>query len=117
MIVRMIRVFKSKNRVLTLSSLLCLVPLIPALLLWSYIPGQVVIHFDVYGNPDLQVSKFFAFILTPFLFILIHHLIIYLYKKHRKSFGMAPISINYYYILSPIASLIVFLITLKYAIS
>lgn len=109
--------FNEKNRVLTLSSLLCLVPLIPTLLLWSYIPNQVIIHFDVYGNPDLQASKFFAFILTPFLFVLIHQLIIYLYKKHRKSFGMAAISINYYYTLSPIASLIVFLITLKYAIS
>lgn len=112
----MIFMCKVNKLYLYVSSLFCLLPLIISIFIWGYLPDEVVIHFDVFGNPNLQGNKFFAFIVTPILFLMIHHFILYLFKNHRRSFGMEPISINYYYVLTPVISLIVFLVMLKYSI-
>jgi len=67
------------------SSLFCLLPLMISIFIWKWLPDAVVIHFDVYGNPNLQANKFFAFIVTPILFLMIHHLILYLFRIIRKN--------------------------------
>lgn len=107
---------KTNKFYLYVSSLFCLLPLVISTCIWGYLPDEVVIHFDVFGNPNLQANKFFAFIITPILFLMIHHFILYLFRNHRRSFGMETISINYYYVLAPVASFIVFLVMLKYSI-
>lgn len=107
---------KANKFYLYVSSLFCLLPLVISIFVWEQLPDAVVIHFDVFGSPNLQGNKFFAFIVTPILFLMIHHLILYLFRNHRRSFGMETISINYYYVLAPVVSFIVFLVMLKYPI-
>ena len=106
-----------RNKIISsLANFFCLSPLLLVIPFWNYVPDSVVIHFDVYGNPDWSANKFFAFIITPIIFLLIHHLILYIYKNHRRIFGMEKLSIHYYHVLAPAASMITFLVTLKYAI-
>jgi uncharacterized membrane protein len=64
---------KTNNRkMLLLTSLVCLLPLIMSLAVYDELPDQVAIHWDGSGQPDNFVSKALAAFGLPFLFLSIN---------------------------------------------
>lgn len=60
-----------KWKILFITCLFCLLPIIPGLFLWEYLPESVPIHFDIYNNPDNFTSKGFAVFGMPCLMALL----------------------------------------------
>jgi len=60
-----------KWKTLIVTSLVCLLPIILGIALWSKLPSSVPIHFDINNNPDNFASKEFAVFGLPVLMVLL----------------------------------------------
>lgn len=60
---------KIKWKTLTISCLVCLLPMLLGLAMWDELPDRVAIHFDINNNPDNFASKTFAVFGLPFIMI------------------------------------------------
>ena len=49
-----------KWRILIITCLVCLLPIILGVVLWDRLPQEIAIHFDFYNNPDNYSSKGFG---------------------------------------------------------
>lgn len=54
-------------KLLIISTLICLLPIILSLAIYDKLPDQMPIHWDIEGNPDNYGSKAFAVIGLPFM--------------------------------------------------
>lgn len=83
-----------KWKVLILTSLVCLLPVLLGLVLWNELPDSVAIHFDINNNPDNFASKEFAVFGLPLLMMLLQAVSCFINDinahKHgeRKKFAM-----------------------------
>lgn len=59
-----------KWKIMILTSLVCLFPIILGVSIWEKLPDIVAIHFDINGNPDNFASKRFAVFGLPALMVL-----------------------------------------------
>ncbi|HHZ02269.1 MAG TPA: SdpI family protein [Tissierellia bacterium] len=55
------------DKLLIISTIICLLPIILSLFLYDKLPDQLPIHWDIHGNPDDYGSKFFAAIGLPLM--------------------------------------------------
>ncbi len=53
------------KKILIITSLVCLLPVIAGLVLWNRLPESVPVHFDINSNPDSFAPKWFAVIMIP----------------------------------------------------
>ncbi len=60
------------NKTLIISTVLCLLPIILALILYDQLPEQIAIHFDQTGTPDQYLPKAPAVWGLPIMFALIN---------------------------------------------
>lgn len=58
-----------KWKILIITCLVCLLPVIFGLIVWNSLPDLVAIHFDIYNNPDNFASKGFAVFGFPILMV------------------------------------------------
>lgn len=58
-----------KWKILIITCLVCLLPIILGLALWNNLPDRIAIHFDLNNNPDNFATKGFAVFGLPFLMI------------------------------------------------
>lgn len=70
----------NNKRIVWITSLLCLVPMIFSAFVYSYLPDQIAIHWNAAGEADNYVSKAIAAFGLPILFLLINLLL----TKMRK---------------------------------
>ncbi|MBE7035356.1 MAG: DUF1648 domain-containing protein [Ruminococcaceae bacterium] len=56
---------------LTITSLFCLLPILPGVLLWDALPETMAIHFNIYGVPDGFASKGFVVFALPALMVVL----------------------------------------------
>jgi uncharacterized membrane protein len=56
-----------KDRILFITTAVCLLPLILSIALYDKLPDQVAVHFNTAGEPDNYASKFFAAIGLPLI--------------------------------------------------
>lgn len=54
-----------KWRILILTTLVCLIPVLAGIAVWNRLPESIAIHFDIHGNPDNFASKGFAVFAMP----------------------------------------------------
>ncbi len=78
-----------KNKTTLITSLLCLLPLAIAIVVYSQLPNQIAIHFNSAGNPDSYVPKAIAAFGLPVLFMLIN---MYTHFRVNKDPGVANAS-------------------------
>lgn len=71
-----------KFEILTL--ILCLVPIIIGIILYTKLPDQIAIHFDTNNQPDSYASKFFVILGMPIILTLLQ-LICCITSKLRSS--------------------------------
>lgn len=70
---------KSKNsQIIIITSILCLLPIIMSIAVYSNLPEQIAIHWDSAGNPDNYLPKAVVAFGIPILFVLIN-----IYSKIR----------------------------------
>ncbi len=60
-----------KWRVLIVTSLVCLIPILAGVAVWNRLPDSIAIHFDIYGNADNFASKGFAVFSLPIIMALL----------------------------------------------
>ena len=103
---------KDYKKTLIISSVVCLLPLVISVAVYSKLPDQIAIHWDDAGNPDNYAAKWLAAFGMP-LFLLAIHLIgmitiLHDPKKKNQSNAMRLLSSW----LVPVLSVIVVPITL-----
>ncbi len=105
-----------KWKILMVTCLVCLLPILLGVALWNQLPDEIAIHFDVYNNPDNFASKPFAVFGLPILMALFQCFCCFINDinaaKHgeRKKFEMATKWII------PIMSVLLQIVTLGYAL-
>ncbi len=60
-----------KWKIFALTSVVCLLPIIPGIILWDRLPEKIAVHFDVNNNPDNFASKGFAVFAIPTLMVIL----------------------------------------------
>ncbi|MBQ7036283.1 MAG: DUF1648 domain-containing protein [Clostridia bacterium] len=60
-----------KWKILCITCLVCLLPIVPGLFLWESLPDSIAIHFDIHNNPDNYASKGFVVFGLPCLMLLL----------------------------------------------
>lgn len=84
-----------KWKILFITSLVCLLPILPGVVLWELLPDTIAIHFDIYNNPDNFAPKGFVVFGLPVLMVLLQCFCCFVNdinaKKHgnRKKFELA----------------------------
>ena len=105
-----------KWKILIITCLVCLLPILLGVVLWEHLPDTMAIHFDMYNNPDNFASKGFVVFGLPALMAglqiiccLINDINAY-HKGPRKKFEMATKWII------PIMSILLQVVTLGYGL-
>lgn len=97
---------KKTNKLLIISSILCLLPAIFCIFIYNKLPDKIPTHFDINGNIDSYGSKLFVCILLPLIFCISNIILNIIInndpnkKNHNKSLK------KLIYFLIPIISLI-----------
>ena len=84
-----------KWKILIITSIVCLLPILLGLILWDCLPESIAIHFDIYNTPDNFASKGFVVFVLPVMMVLLQVFCCFVNdinaKKHgeRKKFERA----------------------------
>ncbi len=60
-----------KWRIYIITSVVCLLTILPGILLWNKLPDAMAIHFNIYGVPDNFASKGFVVFGLPMLMVVL----------------------------------------------
>lgn len=60
-----------KWKVFIITSIVCLLPILLGIALWTALPDTLAIHFNIYGDPDRFASKGFVVFGLPMLMVLL----------------------------------------------
>lgn len=103
-----------KWKILTATSLVCLLPILFGLALWDNLPDTMAIHFDVYGNPDNFASKGFVVFGLPVMMVLLQFFCCVINDVNAWKFGdRTKLELVTKWII-PIMSVVLQIITLGY---
>ena len=104
------------KRMLMLTSIVILLPMLIGFALWNQLPAQVPIHFDFRGTPDNYSSRLFAVVALP-LFVLACHLLSLFATMHdpkKQNFSDKILNITVW--ICPVVSLYVAVIVYSNAL-
>ena len=96
-----------KNRkMLIVTTLVCLLPLLAGALVYSRLPEQVATHFDLHGNPDGWSSRAFAVFGLPGILLAVNLLVPFLLRADPKHENMSGALVNIAIWTVPLVSLL-----------
>lgn len=98
---------KMNKKLLLLTSMVILFPILWGLIIWKQLPNQIPIHFNVAGQANNFQSKALAVFGLPFFLLLVHLFVIFMIGRDPKNRTMNEKMVKVIYWLIPIASLIV----------
>ena len=99
---------KMNKKLLTLTSIVILLPILWGLIIWSQLPNQIPIHFNLAGQANSFSSKLLAVIGLPLFLLLVHLFVIFVTSRDPKNQTMNEKMGKVIYWLTPIVSLSVF---------
>ena len=103
-----------KWKILIITSLVCLLPILFGLALWNSLPDTMAIHFDVYGNPDNFASRDFVVFGLPVMMVLLQFFCCVINDVNAWKFGdRTKLELVTKWII-PIMSVVLQIITLGY---
>ncbi|VTR35139.1 Immunity protein sdpI [Actinobacillus pleuropneumoniae] len=103
---------KKNSSMLVLTTLICLLPIILSMTLYSQLPEQVAVHWDAAGNPDNYVPKAVAAFMLPLITAVINVIVNVGLNNDPKKMNAAPVLRTMGLWLVPALSLILMPITL-----
>lgn len=84
------------KKMLFITSLICLLPIIAGLIMWERLPESIPIHFDINSNPDNFAPKAVAVVVLPLVLAILQGVVCigidYNAAKHGKSGGIEIVS-------------------------
>ena len=99
------KIFEKKRRLIILTALVTLSPLIVGLILWNKLPDEIPTHYGITGEPDGYSSKAMTvFGLAPMM-LRFHILIIYVLCKDPKTANLSNKVLNLVLWIIPFVSL------------
>ena len=96
---------KTTKKLLALTSFVILLPMIWGLIIWSQLPNQISIHFNLAGQANNFQSKPLAVFGLPFFLLLVHLFVIFVIGRDPKNSAMNDKIVRVIYWLTPIVSL------------
>ncbi len=75
---------KKNERILILTVLICLLPIILGIILYDKLPEQIPIHFTINNEPDNYASKNFALFGLPIIMAIVQAICIFVTMKVSK---------------------------------
>ena len=96
---------KMNKKLLALTSIVILLPMIWGLIIWPQLPNQIPIHFNVAGQANNFQSKPLAVFGLPVFLLLVHLFVIFMIGRDPKNCTMNEKMIKVIYWLIPIVSL------------
>ena len=99
---------KTNKKLLILTSMVILFPMLWGLMIWSQLPNQIPIHFNAAGQANNFQSKALAVFGLPVFLLLVHLFVIFMIGRDPKNFTMNEKMGKVIYWLTPIVSLSVF---------
>ena len=99
---------KTNKKLLALTSIVILLPMIWGLIIWKQLPNQISIHFNLAGQANNFQSKPLAVFGLPVFLLLVHLFVIFMIGRDPKNFTMNEKMGKVIYWLTPIVSLSVF---------
>ena len=99
---------KMNKKLLIVTSIVILLPLLWGLIIWSQLPNQIPIHFNVAGQANNFQSKPLAVFGLPLFLLLVHLFVIFMTARDPKNRTMNEKMGKVIYWLTPIVSLSVF---------
>ncbi|MGT2906818.1 SdpI family protein [Streptococcus dentiloxodontae] len=81
---------KTNKKLLALTSLVILLPVLIGCLLWSYLPEKVATHFSLSGQADGFSSRMLAVFGLPIIFLLLHWFCLFTTSKDPKVENVSP---------------------------
>lgn len=76
-----------KWKILIVTCLVCLLPILLGLALWDSLPDTIAVHFDINNNPDNFASKGFAVFGMPILMVVLQCFCCFVNDINSKKFG------------------------------
>lgn len=98
---------KKNKKQLILSSIIILLPIVVGLLIWNYLPEQIVIHWSADGEPDRWSGRSFAILGMPIIIFAVHWICVFFTARDPKNKDQSSKVFNMVLWLLPITSLIV----------
>ena len=98
---------KTNKKLLILTSMVILFPMLWGLMIWSQLPNQIPIHFNAAGQANNFQSKALAVFGLPVFLLLVHLFVIFMIGRDPKNRTMNEKMVKVIYWLIPIVSLIV----------
>lgn len=99
---------KMNKKLLALTSIVILLPMIWGLIIWKQLPNQISIHFNLAGQANNFQSKPLAVFGLPLFLLLVHLFVIFVTARDPKNQTMNKKMGKVIYWLTPIVSVSVF---------
>ena len=99
---------KMNKKLLLLTSIVILFPILWGVMIWSQLPNQISIHFNAAGQANNFQSKALAVFGLPIFLLLVHLFVIFVTARDPKNQTMNEKMGKVIYWLTPIVSLSVF---------
>ena len=96
---------KTNKKLLTVTSTVTLFPILWGLIIWSQLPNQIPIHFNLAGQANNFQSKPLAVFGLPLFLLLVHLFVIFVTARDSKNRTMNEKMVKVIYWLTPIVSL------------
>lgn len=96
---------KTNKTLLTVTSTVTLFPILWGLIIWSQLPNQISIHFNLAGQANNFQSKPLAVLGLPVFLLLVHLFVIFVIRRDPKNSAMNEKMVRVIYWLTPIVSL------------
>lgn len=96
---------KMNKKLLLLTSIVILFPILWGVMIWSQLPNQIPIHFNFAGQANSFSSKLLAVIGLPIFLLLVHLFVIFVTARDPKNQTMNEKMGKVIYWLTPIVSL------------
>jgi len=104
------------KKLLVITSLICLLPMLVGAALYSRLPETIATHFDLQGNPDGWSSRAFAVFGLPGILLAVNLLLPFMLQADPKRRNMSGALINITIWTIPVLSLLCSGLTLGYAL-
>ena len=96
---------KTNKKLLLLTSMVILFPMLWGLMIWSQLPNQIPIHFNFAGQANNFQSKPLVVFGLPIFDLMVHLFVIFMIGRDSKNSAMNEKMIRAIYWLTPIVSL------------
>ncbi|MBQ2897740.1 MAG: DUF1648 domain-containing protein [Clostridia bacterium] len=108
------KIFKWKTFIIT--SIVCLLPILLGILLWTKLPDTIAIHFNIYGEPDNFAPKGFVVFGLPILMVALQAICCFINDINSYKHGDRKKFITVTKWIIPVLTVVLQIITLGYGL-